>query len=172
MRTVRRDGIPVHLRARSFTTLLCLIENRGTVVTKEILLDRFWKGTNVTENALVQSIKDIRQALGDDSKNPCYVRTVSKTGYTFIAAVEEHVSEAESDSAVRPPLAVAFQETAHNANLRARIFNSQGGIRRVLGARGMGLAAVLLALLATATTIGFVRSGPQCSETRAEAHCW
>src|ERR1039457_1910223 len=134
MRTVRRDGVPVHLRARSFTTLLCLIENRGAVVTKEILLDRFWKGTNVTENALVQSIKDIRQALGDDPKNPSYVRTVPKTGYSFIAAVEEHVSAApktESETAVSGParLALTLQESAH-------ISWSHGGRHRVLRVRG------------------------------------
>lgn len=156
MRTVRRDGQPVHLRARSFATLLCLIENRGAVVTKEILLDTFWKDTNVTENALVQSIKDIRQALGDDPKNPCYLRTVPKTGYSFIAAVEvyaaveEHVSTApaaESGTAVR-------------------------GRPRLAVTRGMGLAAGLLALLAIATTIGFVRRGQARNGTRAETAWW
>ena len=155
MRTVQRDGLPIHLRARSFATLICLIENRGAVVTKEVLLERFWKDTSVTENALVQSIKDIRQALGDDPKNPCYVRTVPKAGYSFIAVVEEHTAveeqvlapPAEPDSAVR-------------------------GRPRFAVTRGMGLAAGLLALVGIATAIGFVRTGQVPSATRAEAAWW
>lgn len=89
MRMIRRDGSTVHLRARSFDALLYLVENRGMVVTKEVLLDTFWKDSSVTENSLAQSIKDVRQALGDDPKNPFFIRTIPKVGYSFIAPIDE-----------------------------------------------------------------------------------
>jgi tetratricopeptide (TPR) repeat protein len=38
----------------------------------------------VTDDALTQCIGDLRKALGDDSRNPRYLKTVPKQGYQFI----------------------------------------------------------------------------------------
>src|SRR5207247_2439988 len=45
--------------------------------------------TAVTDDALVQCIKEIRQSLGDDSRQPRLIKTVPKIGYRFIGPVEE-----------------------------------------------------------------------------------
>ncbi len=81
---IRRDGREYHLRARSLEVLLYLLERRPGLVTKEELLADLWEGAAVTDDALTQCIGDLRKALGDDSRNPRYLKTVPKQGYQFI----------------------------------------------------------------------------------------
>jgi len=88
-RCVRRNGELLHPRARSFDLLLYLIEQRDRVIPKEALFEHLWKGTAVTDNSLVQCVNDVRKALGDDARNPRFVRTVAKAGYQFMGPVEE-----------------------------------------------------------------------------------
>ncbi len=87
---VKRSGEEQHLRQQTFHVLLYLLEQRERVVTKEELLETIWHDTAVTDNALVQCIADIRKALGDDPRQPRFIKTAPKVGYLFIAAVEEH----------------------------------------------------------------------------------
>ncbi len=101
---IRRAGVEQHLRQQSFHVLVYLIERRGSLIGKEELIDNFWKGAAVTDNAVVQCIKEIRKALGDDPHEPRFIRTVHKIGYRFIATITEEVSrtEWEPPSLVRP----------------------------------------------------------------------
>ena len=89
LRIVTRDGQPVPLRSRSFNLLIYLIERRGTIVSKDELFGSIWKDTSVTDNALVQSLRDIRLALADDPRQPTFIRTVPRSGYCFIADVDD-----------------------------------------------------------------------------------
>jgi DNA-binding winged helix-turn-helix (wHTH) protein/TolB-like protein/Flp pilus assembly protein TadD len=84
---LRRDGTPVPLRPKSFDVLLHLMNNRGRLVTKDELFDQVWADVIVTDNSLVQCIKEIRQALGDDRQT--MIETVAKRGYVFTPAVVE-----------------------------------------------------------------------------------
>lgn len=85
---IRRGGIDHVLRYQTFHVLVYLLEHAGRVVPKEELIAEIWRGAAVTDNALTQCIAEIRKALGDDSHNPIYIRTVSKVGYQFVAPVE------------------------------------------------------------------------------------
>lgn len=67
---ITRHGAEQHLRQRSFEVLLYLLQNRDRVVNKEELIQNIWKVTAVTDDALVQSIVEIRKALGDDPRRP------------------------------------------------------------------------------------------------------
>ena len=91
-----RTGIEVPLRPKPFETLLHLVERHGHLVEKSELLETIWAGTFVGEGALTRCIKEVRQALGDDARDPVYIQTRSGIGYTFIAEVEE-VRSAEAD---------------------------------------------------------------------------
>src|SRR3989442_4348957 len=77
-----------HLRQQAFQVLVSLLERHERLVTKEELMDRVWKDTAVTDDVLVQCVMDIRKAIGDDSRNPRFVRTIPKVGYRFIGSVE------------------------------------------------------------------------------------
>ena len=75
------------LRPKSFDVLLYFVRNRGRLVTKDELFDNVWANVVVTENSLVQCIKEVRQALGDDGQT--MIETVAKRGYMFTPAVVE-----------------------------------------------------------------------------------
>jgi TolB-like protein/cytochrome c-type biogenesis protein CcmH/NrfG len=85
--SLRRDGIVLPLRPKSFDVLVYLVQNPGRLVPKGELIDKVWQNVIVTENSLVQCIKDIRQALHDDAQTK--VGTVSKRGYLFAPSVVE-----------------------------------------------------------------------------------
>lgn len=83
-----RDGdTVVPLRPKSFDVLLHLVRNPRRLVTKNELIASVWPDVAVTENSLVQCIKDVREALGDDGRS--MVETVAKRGYRFLPAVVE-----------------------------------------------------------------------------------
>src|SRR6266404_8494125 len=86
---LKRGGEEQYLRQQAFDVLLYLLEQRDRVVAKEELIASIWRHTAVTDNALVQCITEIRRALGDDSHQPRFIRTLPKLGYRFIGNVEE-----------------------------------------------------------------------------------
>lgn len=82
---LRRDGIVLPLRPKSFDVLVYLVQNPGRLVPKGELIDNVWQDVMVTENSLVQCIKEIRQALNDNAHGE--IETVSKRGYLFASPV-------------------------------------------------------------------------------------
>lgn len=68
--------------------LMYLAGRPGEVVTTQELLDTFWQRRIVGDDAVHRRIADLRRHLGDNSKNPSYIRTIPKRGYQLIAAVE------------------------------------------------------------------------------------
>src|SRR4051794_6173929 len=84
---LRRDGVVLPLRPKSFDVLVYLVENAGRAVSKGELIDNVWQNVAVTENSLVQCIKEIRQALNDDAQTE--IQTVSKRGYRVASPVVE-----------------------------------------------------------------------------------
>jgi hypothetical protein len=60
-------------------------------------MDAVWPGTFVTESSLLEAIGLVREALGDDRRNPTYIQTVHRRGYRFIGrlASEPHLASAE-----------------------------------------------------------------------------
>ncbi len=79
-----------HLRQKAFQVLVYLLERRGRLVSKSELFESVWSNTAVTDDVLVQCIKEIRRATGDDRQHPRFIKTVPKSGYRFIGEVKEH----------------------------------------------------------------------------------
>src|SRR5258708_30358078 len=84
---LKRGGTEQYLRQQSFHVLLYVLERRHRLINKEELIENFWQGTAVTDNALVQCIAEIRRALGDDHRKPRFIKTIPHDGYRFIAPV-------------------------------------------------------------------------------------
>ena len=80
---------PVHIGNKAFQVLCALVHQRGKLLTKETLFETVWDGTFVSESALTSVIKELRRALGDESKSPRFIDTVYGRGYRFIAGVED-----------------------------------------------------------------------------------
>ena len=60
-----------------------IIENKGRIVTKAMLLEQLWDidGNFVDENTVRVNIKRLRQKLNNDKQE--YIVTVFGMGYTF-----------------------------------------------------------------------------------------
>jgi Tol biopolymer transport system component/DNA-binding winged helix-turn-helix (wHTH) protein len=101
-----RNGSEIHLTPRSFQTLLFLLQRRGRAVTKQELLDELWGDAFVTDNVLTRCIREIRESLSDDAREPRFIRTLPRVGYKFIADVEER----PESFAERSQLAVLISE--------------------------------------------------------------
>lgn len=102
---VLKCGQAKMLEPRAFALLIYLIEHRGRVVEKQELFEQVWKELFVTDNALSQEIKNIRQAIGDKADLPRYIETVPKHGYRFIAEVAEQ-RNATATATSAPSIAV------------------------------------------------------------------
>jgi DNA-binding winged helix-turn-helix (wHTH) protein len=76
-------------QAENFQVLIYLLEQRERLVTKDELIQHIWPQTAVTDNALDQCLAEIRKVLGDDSRQPRFIKTVPRAGYRFIGAVRE-----------------------------------------------------------------------------------
>jgi DNA-binding winged helix-turn-helix (wHTH) protein/TolB-like protein/Flp pilus assembly protein TadD len=76
----------IRLRPKSFDVLHYLIENQGRLISKDELIEHVWQGTAVTDDSLVQCLKDIRRALGDSAQE--IIKTVPRRGYIFDRPVD------------------------------------------------------------------------------------
>ena len=85
----------IALRPKAFAVLKHLVEHPGQLVTKQQLLEAVWPDTFVTDAVLKDSIRQLREALGDDASSPRYIETAHRRGYRFIGQISE-------DAASRP----------------------------------------------------------------------
>ena len=88
-RQLRRNDVPLRLSSRYFDVLVLLVSNAGQLVEKPRIFAEVWNDIIVSDTSLTQCIKSIRKQLGDDAKNPRYLKTVPKHGYVFISEVVE-----------------------------------------------------------------------------------
>lgn len=84
---IRRGDTEVKLEPKVMALLAFLAGRRNELVTREQLEREIWGGTVVGYDALTSSIIKLRKALGDDSRHPRFIETVSKKGYRLIAPV-------------------------------------------------------------------------------------
>jgi TolB-like protein len=97
---LRRDGIVVPLRPKSFDVLVYLVRHPGRLVAKGELIESIWQNVIVTENSLAQCIREIREALGDDAQ--AMIETVAKRGYLFAPPVMVDDAAARGEGARLP----------------------------------------------------------------------
>ncbi|HVK31923.1 MAG TPA: tetratricopeptide repeat protein [Burkholderiaceae bacterium] len=92
------EGRSTRLRPRTAALLSYLITHAGRVVGKDELLQAIWPKVVVTEDSIVQCVKEIRRALGQGRQH--WIRTVPREGYAFVAPAEIP-PEAPAKSAAR-----------------------------------------------------------------------
>src|SRR5262245_6308397 len=83
-RTLIRQGREQPLIPRYFDLLVFLIERRHEAVHRRDIFDNVWSDVVVSDSALSQAIRTIRRTLGDDSREPRFIRTISRHGYRFV----------------------------------------------------------------------------------------
>ena len=88
-RTLVRDGRELPLIPRCFDLLVLLVERRNEAVSRHDILDAVWRDVVVTDGALSQAVRILRRTLGDDPREPSFIRTVPRHGYRFVCDVVE-----------------------------------------------------------------------------------
>ncbi len=84
-RTAFQGETPLVLTPVEFDFLLSLMRSRGRVKSREQLLDEVRsRDYEVFDRSVDVHISGLRKKLGDDSKNPRYIRTLRSAGYLFI----------------------------------------------------------------------------------------
>ena len=83
-RELRADGVIRPLIPRYFDLLVFLVAHRGDAVHRQAIFDGVWTDVIVSDSALSQAIRTLRRVLDDDSREPRFIRTVSRHGYQFV----------------------------------------------------------------------------------------
>ena len=109
-----------------FRMLAILVEKPGEIVSREEVRQRLWPENTFVEfdNSLGVAIRKIRDALGDNADAPCYVETVPRQGYRFLAPV---TTVTESEDPARPLAPETI--TAPISSLRAKKLPAISGRR-------------------------------------------
>jgi DNA-binding response OmpR family regulator len=86
---VKKNGVRVALTPTEFAILLTMLTYPTKTFTREELISMALEGNYDGFDRVIDThIKNLRQKIEDDSKNPKYIRTVHGIGYSF--GGEEH----------------------------------------------------------------------------------
>src|SRR5215831_7035527 len=120
-RRVRRAGTAISLKALSFDLLVTLVRAAPNLVSFEQLSERVWPGLVVTPETVVQRVKLLRSALGDDRKAPRYIEGVRGRGYRMVAQVRPITEPLAIPESIGPHLLKETTEEEKSPNLSADI---------------------------------------------------
>jgi TolB-like protein/DNA-binding winged helix-turn-helix (wHTH) protein/Tfp pilus assembly protein PilF len=102
-RRVRRAGTLIRLQALSFDLLVTLVRAAPNLLTFDQLSERVWPGLVVTPETIVQRVKLLRGALGDDPHAPRYIEGVRGRGYRMVAQVRPLAEALPIPESISPP---------------------------------------------------------------------
>jgi DNA-binding winged helix-turn-helix (wHTH) protein/tetratricopeptide (TPR) repeat protein len=153
----------IALRPKPFAVLRYLLERPRQLVKKEELLSQLWGDANVGEAVLKKCLSDIRHALGDPARSPCFIQTAHRRGYRFIGPIETSVigatPEAPRLEPTEPPGALP-DFVGRRAELRlldSALERAIGGERQVVfitGEPGVGKTMLVKAFVERARQTG------------------
>ena len=84
-RTARLSDDILNLTPIEFDLLVCLAKAAGRILTRDQLLDAVsGRSYDVFDRSVDVHISSLRRKLGDDSRNPRFIKTVRSAGYMFI----------------------------------------------------------------------------------------
>lgn len=139
-----RDGAEIALRPKTFAVLDHLVENCTRLVSKDELFAAVWPDLAVTDDTLVQSVGELRRALGEDG--PRLIRTVPRRGYRLDAAASPLAVPAVDDAPDRESAAPKQAEGAPPPRPSVRHW----------GAAKPATVALVAVLVAALISIGFI----------------
>lgn len=84
---VRRDSHPVRMAPRVMSLLHLLAANSERMVTKDEIVEKVWDGRFISDSAISTSIKEVRQAIGDDGRRQEMIKTIHGLGFRCVADV-------------------------------------------------------------------------------------
>ncbi len=127
-----RDENEIVLRPKTFSVLRYLIENPHRLVSKDELFAAVWPNVVVTDDTLVQSISELRQAIGDSGAS--LIRTVPRRGYRFEADVTDaspamiFSEQAQPKSPATPPAQAAGPDVFYTVPATSKRWQLTNGV--------------------------------------------
>ena len=97
-RTLFASGLPVHLPAKEFETLLLLVENNGRALSKDAMMAAVWQDSFVEEGNLTKQISRLRKIFNTNDGQ--FIETIPKHGYRFSAGDLRVISTTASEPLV------------------------------------------------------------------------
>jgi TolB-like protein/DNA-binding winged helix-turn-helix (wHTH) protein/Tfp pilus assembly protein PilF len=173
--TQQEEVIP--LTKLSFDLLIALVEVSPNVLTPGLMMERVWPGVVISPETVTQRVKVLRDALGDDPRNPRYIKGVRGRGYRLLAEVRPlTVGQATPETIVPPSLKETKEEPSPNVQGSAATTEAPDGSspsvtppappRRAgwLPLGWVGGALIVVALLATSGAIVYYRGVSKLAE--------
>lgn len=118
---LRKGGARLRLQGQPLQLLAILLQNPGSLVTREELKAQLWPADTFVDfdHSLYNAVARIRETLGDSAETPRYVETLSRRGYRFIGHVEEIGTLAPQPSA---PTLETHPEPARRSRSKTQLF--------------------------------------------------
>lgn len=179
------SGTSIPLNPKAFDVLAVLLERRGSLVSKDEILDAVWRDAHVGDGVLKVSIAEIRKALGDSPTSPRFIQTVHRRGYRFVAALsgaDDRAARAHGEApragalVIWPPGGATAKDdavgivgrAAELATLDAHLARMLAGERQIVfvtGEAGAGKTALVEHFVTAASARhGVTVTGSQCIE--------
>ncbi len=83
-RTILLDDFPIDFTKIEFEIFIFLTENLNKISSREQILNATSLDINTKNRTIDMHISNIRYKIGDDSKNPKYIKSVWGIGYKFV----------------------------------------------------------------------------------------
>ena len=75
------DGVPVKMTPIEYKILLLLAKNPGRVFSSEEIYERVWQEKAINTDTIMVHVRNIREKIELDAKNPKYLKVVWGVGY-------------------------------------------------------------------------------------------
>src|SRR5207237_10210445 len=82
-----RGNQEIKLPPKPYDALKYLVENSGRLISKAELIQTLWPDTAVTDDSLVQCLREVCRAIGDEAQQ--VIKNLTRRGYIFV----RHVSD-------------------------------------------------------------------------------
>jgi DNA-binding winged helix-turn-helix (wHTH) protein len=152
-----KNGHVVRLQPKPFKLLCLLVDQAGKLVTREDIQKTLWSAETFVDfdQGVNFAVKQVREALGEDSDRPIYIQTVPKRGYRFVAPVDrtpqnvpaiDPVYRPETDGSLNKLLWMHIAELKLNESRREKRRKRLIAVGAVAAVVVLVLAAALLFL--------------------------
>jgi len=103
---LRKQGIRIKLNVQPFQVLLMLLERPNEILTRDEIARALWPdGTFVDfDHGVNSAVNRIRDALGDQARNPRFIETLARRGYRFVAPVHTTPEGSSPPPSPEPPI--------------------------------------------------------------------
>lgn len=134
-RSVCRGAESLPMPRLSFELFLTLVRNAPNVLSNDELMRRVWPRRIVNDETVAKRIELVRQALGDDSRQPRYIALVRGHGYRIAAPVER----VDANDAYPPPSVPTIERPRARPRNRWALLGSIAALSLAIG-----IAAIFL----------------------------